>query len=263
MPILGVLAGFLSGLLGIGGGIVLVPALIYLLPSVSEVTKENVTILAIATSLFTIVITALSSGKSHYKKGNVDLKMTMPIAATVALTSILATHVAASLSSELLTKIFAILLMVLAIQIYLGSKRVREQDIEPTLWQLLFGGSLTGFLASLAGLGGGAILVPYLSYIGANIRKSIGTAAVCGMVVALFGSIGYMLAGWHWTDSNEFVGFVHWPSALMIMLFSYFSAPFGVKVGHKLDQMQLKRVFAVFMMLVSTKLLVEQMAVMS
>ena len=250
-------------MLGIGGGIILVPALIYLLRGIPEVTPENVTIFAIATSLFTIVITAFSSGRSHYKKGNVDLKMTMPIAITVAVTSVLASYVAASISGERLTQIFAVLLMVLALQIFRGGKQINEQDIEPKRWQLYLGGSLTGFLASLAGLGGGAILIPYLSYIGTNIRKAIGTAAVCGMVVALFGSTGYMIAGWHWTDSPDFIGFVHWPSAVLIMLFSYFSAPLGVKAGQKLDQVQLKRVFAVFMMLVSTKLLIEQMTVLS
>ena len=263
MPVLGVIAGFLSGLLGIGGGIVLVPALIYLLPTLPQVSESNVTIVAIATSLFTIIITAFSSGRSHYKKGNVDLSMTIPVALAVAITSIIASNVAANLSSRALTTIFAILLSVLALQIYRGSKKVSEQDKTPNKGQLMLGGSLTGFLASLAGLGGGAILVPYLTYIGTNIRKSIGTAAACGMVVATFGSIGYLVAGWQFNDSKEFFGFVHWPSALMIMLFSYFSAPLGVKAGQKLNQMQLKKVFAVFMMLVSAKLLFEQMTMMS
>jgi len=263
MPVLGVIAGFLSGLLGIGGGIVLVPALIYLLPTLPQISESNVTIVAIATSLFTIIITAFSSGRSHYKKGNVDLSMTVPVALAVAFTSVLASNVAANLSSRTLTSIFAILMSVLAVQIYRGSKKITEQDQKPSTGQLVLGGGLTGFLASIAGLGGGAILVPYLTHIGTNIRKSIGTAAACGMVVAVFGSIGYLMAGWQFNNSIEFVGFVHWPTALMIMLFSYFSAPFGVKAGQKLNQVQLKKVFAVFMMLVSAKLLFEQMTMMS
>ena len=263
MPVLGLIAGFLSGLLGIGGGIVLVPALIYLLPTIEDVNEANVTLLAIATSLFTIVITAFSSGRSHFKRGNVDFKLALPVVLSVAVSSILATQVASKMSSSSLTLIFAILLMTLALHMLTGRKKLVEQDITPARWQLLLGGTGTGFLAAIAGLGGGAILVPYLSHIGTNIRKSIGTAAVCGMVVAFFGSAGYMLSGWHWTDSGQFIGYVHWPSAVLIMLFSYFAAPLGVKVGQKLDQMQLKKVFAVFMMLVSTKLLFEQLTSVS
>ncbi len=258
MPVLGILAGFLSGLLGIGGGIVLVPALIFLLPKIEGVDPTNVTILAIATSLFTIIVTAFSSARSHFAQGNVDWKMTVPVAITVALTSVMASHIAASMSSQALTLCFAILLFVLAVQIYRGGGKAQQGEVELSNTKLAIGGGLTGFLASLAGLGGGAILVPYLTYMGANIRKSIGTAAACGMVVALFGSAGYLVAGWGWTQSKEFVGFVHWPSALSIMAFSYLSAPWGVKVGQKLNQMQLKKVFAVFIMLVSVKLIFEQ-----
>lgn len=263
MPVMGIIAGFLSGLLGIGGGIVLVPALIYLLPQIGGVNDANVTLLAIATSLFTIIVTAFSSAKSHLSQGNVDWSMTVPVAVTVAITSILASNIAASMSSAALTMSFAILLFVLAIQIYRGGKKEQQVSVELSNTKLAIGGGLTGFLASLAGLGGGAILVPYLTYMGANIRKSIGTAAACGMVVAMFGTAGYLYAGWGWTESKEFVGFVHWPSAITIMVFSYIAAPWGVKVGQKLNQKQLKKVFAVFMMLVSAKLLFEQIVAMS
>ncbi|MBU2882840.1 sulfite exporter TauE/SafE family protein [Psychrosphaera sp. B3R10] len=258
LPFMGMLAGFLAGLLGIGGGIVLVPVLIYLLPILPMVNEDNVAILAIATSLATVIVTAFSSSKSHFKKGNVDIRFALPVVVAAALTSIIASHVAALLASKTLTLIFAIMLMILSVQTFRGGKKLNLEGVVPSKLQLIFGGSLTGFLASLAGLGGGAILVPYLTYIGVGIRKSIGTAALCSMVVALFGSSGYLIAGWHWTESDQFIGFIHWPSALCITLFSYFAAPFGVKVGQSLDQVQLKKVFAVFMVIVSVKLLVEQ-----
>lgn len=257
-PILGILAGFLSGLLGIGGGIVLVPALLYLLPLLPQVNSENIAIIAVATSLSTIVVTAFSSARSHYKRGNVHKNITFPIAMSVAVSSVIAPYIAIWMGSSLLTSVFAILLFVLAIQIVTGNKNNSDSDTLPSTKVLAFGGLFTGFLAAIAGLGGGAILVPYLTVVGVNIRKSIGAAAACGMIVAMFGSIGYFISGHGWTDSSEFVGYVHWPTALMIMLFSYFTAPLGVKVGHKLNQAQLKRVFAVFMMLVAAKLLFDQ-----
>jgi uncharacterized membrane protein YfcA len=259
-PILGIIAGFLSGLLGIGGGIVLVPALLYLLPLLPQVNSDNVAIIAVATSLMTIVITAFSSARSHYKRGNLHKEITLPIAVAVAISSVVAPYVAIWMGSSLLTSVFAILLFVLALQIVTGRKTNPDVDKLPSNKVLAFGGLFTGFLAAIAGLGGGAILVPYLTVVGVNIRKSIGAAAACGMIVAIFGSVSYFISGHGWTDSNQFAGYVHWPTALVIMLFSYFTAPLGVKVGHKLNQVQLKRVFAIFMMVVATKLLFDQLA---
>lgn len=257
MPIIGIIAGLLSGLLGIGGGIIIIPALLYLLPKIPEVTQQNVAIIAIATSLFTICITAFSSGRSHYKRGNVDWAMAKPVVAAVAISAVIASQIAVMLSTAWLTKIFSILLILLAIQMWRGKHDVTCESTKVTTTQLAGGGVLTGTLASLAGLGGGAILVPYMTYIGIPIRKAIATAAISGVAVALFGSIGYLMAGWKWTESSDFLGYVHWPTAVTIMVFSYFAAPLGVKLGQKLQQVQLKKVFAVFMMLVSIKLLLE------
>lgn len=255
---MGIIAGFLAGLLGIGGGIVLVPALMFLLPNLPMVDESNVAIIAIATSLATVMVTAFSSTKSHYLKGNVDFRFATYVVIFAGIFSILASHVASLLATETLTLIFAVMLLVLSVQIYRGGKKLNLEGTIPSKVQLSFGGGLTGFLASLAGLGGGAILVPYLTYIGVGIRNAIGTAALCSMFVAIFGSLGYLLAGWHWTESTQFIGFIHWPSVLCITLFSYFSAPYGVKVGQSLDQSQLKKVFAIFMVIVSLKLLIEQ-----
>lgn len=257
MPILGIIAGLLSGLLGIGGGIIIIPALLYLLPKIPEVTQDNVAIIAIATSLFTICITAFSSGRSHYKRGNVDWVMTKPVILSVSISAIIASQIAVMLSTAWLTKIFSFLLIILAIQMWRGKHDITCESTQVSNAKLAGGGVLTGGLASLAGLGGGAILVPYMTFIGIPIRKSIATAAISGVAVALFGSIGYLIAGWQWTESSDFLGYVHWPTAVMIMGFSYFAAPLGVKAGQKLQQVQLKKVFAVFMMLVSIKLLLE------
>ncbi len=256
-PLLGFLAGFLSGLLGIGGGIVIIPFLLYLFPQIPEVNQDNVAIIAISTSLFTICITAFSSGRSHYKNGNVNWQLTKPVVLTVAIGALVASQIAVLLSSAWLTKIFAVLLILMAFQMWRGKHDVHTENIEVGKGKLAFGGFLTGSLAAMAGLGGGAILVPYMTYIGIHIRQAIATAAICGVVVATFGTLGYMWAGWQWTQSSDFIGFVHWPTAVMIMAFSYFSAPLGVKAGQKLQQAQLKKVFAIFMLCVSIKLLVE------
>ncbi|GAB3004867.1 sulfite exporter TauE/SafE family protein [Psychrosphaera aestuarii] len=260
-PLLGIVAGFLSGLLGIGGGIVIIPVLLYLLPQLPQVNDSNVAIISIATSLFTICITAFSSGRSHYKNGNVNWAITKPVVLTVGISAIVASQIAVQLSSAWLTKIFAVLLMVLALLMWRGKHDIADDKYNVSRVKLGFGGILTGTLASMAGLGGGAILVPYMTFIGVHVRQAIATAAIAGVVVAVFGTLGYLWAGWKWTSSADFLGYVHWPTALMIMAFSYFSAPWGVKAGQKLQQAQLKKVFAVFMMLVSIKLLLEVLQV--
>jgi uncharacterized protein len=256
-PLLGFVAGFLSGLLGIGGGIVIIPVLLYLLPNLEQVNDQNVAVIAIATSLFTICITALSSARSHFKSGNVNWALTKPVLVSVGLFAFIASQIAVTLSSFWLTNIFATLLVVMAIQMWRGKNDVEDPDFKLDNLKLGFGGALTGGLAAMAGLGGGAILVPYLTYIGVAIRQAIATAAISGVLVATFGSIGYLIAGWQWTDSYQFIGYVHWPTAVMIMLVSYFSAPLGVKAGQRLAQAQLKKVFAIFMMVVAIKLILE------
>ena len=257
-PILGLLAGFLSGLLGIGGGVIIVPALMFLLPILPDVNSTNVALVAIATSLATIIVTTFSSAKSHYKRGNVDFKFVTPIAMAVAITAFIAPYLASLIGGHWLKIVFACLLLAVALQMILSKTVAYTDEKEASSEELFLGGALTGLLAGIAGLGGGAILVPYLTFIKVNIRKAIGAAAASGMIVAIFGSIGYLLNGLAFSQSPEFLGYVHWPTALAIMVFSYMSAPLGVKVSGKLEQKQLKRVFAVFLILVSIKLLTEQ-----
>jgi len=258
-PILGLLAGFLSGLLGIGGGIVIVPALMYLLPPlISDVNNDNVALVAIATSLATIVVTTFSSARSHYKKGNVDIKFTTPIVMAVAITAFIAPYIADFIGGYWLKVVFASLLMLVATQMLLTKTSDEAKERKASTEELVLGGALTGILAAIAGLGGGAILVPYLTFIKVNIRKAIGAAAASGMVVAIFGSIGYLLTGVGFSQNSEFIGYVHWPTALGIMMFSYIAAPVGAKFSQSLDQKQLKRVFAIFVILVSLKLIIEQ-----
>lgn len=258
-PILGIVAGFLSGLLGIGGGVVIVPALIFLLPTLSpEVNDANVALIAIATSLATIVVTTFSSARCHYNNGNVDIKFTTPIIIAVAVTAIVAPYIAASIGGYWLTIVFACLLILVALQMLFSKPNDPSQEHQASTEQLFLGGALTGILAALAGLGGGAILVPYLTYIKVNIRKAIGAAAASGIVVASFGSAGYLFIGSGFSQSPEFIGYVHWPTALAIMIFSFIAAPWGAKVGQKLEQKQLKKVFAIFVILVALKLIYEQ-----
>ncbi len=258
-PILGLLAGFLSGLLGIGGGIVIVPTLIYVLPPLlPDVTEQNVALVAIATSLATIIVTAFSSARSHYNNGNVDIKFTTPIVLAVAITAFVAPYIAEVIGGQSLTIVLASLLMLVAFQMLLTKPCEQSEEREASTEQLFIGGSLTGILAAIAGLGGGAILVPYLTFIKVNIRKAIGAAAASGMVVAMFGSIGYLITGTGFSSSPQFIGYVHWPTAIGIMIFSFLAAPWGAKFGQGLDQKQLKRVFAIFVIVVALELIIEQ-----
>lgn len=258
VPLLGVVAGFLSGLLGIGGGIVIVPALIYLLPKFIDVHDSDIPIVAIATSLATIVVTTFSSAKSHLQHGNVDTSLVKPVTSAIAVVSVITPFFVSQLEGSTLTIIFAAIMVLLAFQMVVASNRKECGQGSPSISSLVAGGSITGAIAATAGLGGGAILVPYLSFLKVNIRQAVATAAICGVVVSLFGTLGYFISGFHWSTSYQFIGYVHWPTAAAIMLFSYFSAPIGVRFGQSINQQQLKRIFAVFMIMVAIKLVMEQ-----
>ena len=258
-PFLGLLAGYLAGLLGIGGGIIIVPTLLLLLPLLPQINQDNIALVAISTSLFTIVTTGFSSAKSHYKKGNIDWCVVIPTVIGVVLCSILASILAGNLGSSILTQLFATLLIVSAIQIYPKKSALSiPKQFSPSFLKLFLGGCITGTIAALTGVGGGTILVSYLVFFGCHIHKAIGTSAASGMMVAVFGSVGYMLSSWQQIDSPYFIGYVHWPTAIMIMIFSYISAPWGVKAGHTMNQSKLKRIFSIFLLFISIKLFSEQ-----
>lgn len=252
--LLGAVVGFLAGLLGIGGGLIIVPVLVYLLPFLG-ISGEVALPMALATSLASIIFTSSSATLAHHKNGNIPWHIAKQLVFTVAIGGVLGAIIAGSLSLNALTNLFASAVFILAIYMLLSIKIERSIPL-PNFTILAIIGLLSGIIASLMGIAGGAILVPILMYCSLTMRQAIGVATVCGIVVALFGAFGYviiapeqaMLPPWS-------IGYIYLPALLGIVLTSSLCAPVGVKVAKDLPVPYLKKGFAIFLMLVAIKMI--------
>lgn len=251
--LLGALVGFLAGLLGIGGGLVIVPALAYLLPHVG-VEHELVMPMALGTSLATIVVTSISAVRVHHKNRNIPWQLTRDILAVVALGALVGAFIADELSSTALAYIFAIAVSLLAFYMLVSIKRVSSREM-PSVAKLQGISLFTGVLASLMGIAGGAILIPILNFFGMQMRQSIGVATAAGLVIALFGSLGYFITGLDQENLPVWsLGYIYLPALLGISLTSTLFARYGVKLSSKLPVKTLKKCFALFLIVVAIKM---------
>ncbi|MBA6263080.1 MAG: putative membrane protein YfcA [Colwellia sp.] len=261
--LLGSVVGFCAGLLGIGGGLIIVPALVYLLPQLG-IEPNLVMPMALATSLATIVITSLSAALAHHRNSNIPWPLAKLLMLSIALGSLLGAFIADMLSVEALKNTFAIAVFLLSSYMFIAisrakkNKLINNSDDEklPNNIIIKLIGFFTGILASLMGIAGGAILVPVLSYFKVPLRQSIGVATVSGMVVAIFGVSGYVIAGFGEEHLPQYsLGYVYLPALLGIIITSSFFAPIGVKAASKLPVSTIKKAFAIFLMLVALKMI--------
>lgn len=256
---LGAIAGFLAGLLGIGGGLVVVPVLVFLLPSLglSNGMFDNDVIMhmALATSLAAIVMTSSSAAYAHHKNNNIPWHLTKPLMLVVALGALSGAFIADLLSAKALTNFFAVAVMLLAVYMLLSIRSQSSREL-PSQIKLKVISFITGIVASLMGMAGGAILVPVLTYFGMPIRHCMGIATVCGVMVALFGSIGFIISGINNPLLPEWsLGYVYLPALLGLVLTSSVFAVVGVKFATKLPVQTLKKCFAIFLILVALKMI--------
>jgi uncharacterized membrane protein YfcA len=252
---LGSIVGILAGLLGIGGGLVIVPALVFLLHFFLGLGVEVSMPIAIATSLSTVIMTGMSSARSHYKLGNLDRRIITYCGLGIAIGATLGAHFASHISGVLLQRIFAVLVIVIALQMVFGGRKASKNTIgNKGLGGIGIG---SGFIAALMGIGGGALIVPVLVWFQVNIRKAIGCAAFSGIIIAVFGTLNFIYTGWEKPYLPEFsLGYVYLPATLGIIATSILTAPIGAKLGQKLDVAKLKKVFAAFLVLVSIRMII-------
>ncbi len=252
--VLGAVVGFLAGLLGIGGGIVAVPVLIYLLPS-AGFEVDNVPHVAIATSLAAIILTSFSSATAHHKRGNIPWSLFKFILPGLVLGAISAGFISQRFSATLLQQTFALFVIFMAIQMVFPFKVKESHKTLPAgVW--LFTASLViAIIAAMMGIGGGILLIPFLSWCGLKLREAIGFSSASGGVIALFGSASYVLAGWNISGLPEWtLGFVYLPALFGVVLTSVLMAPLGVKAACVWPTPVLKKIFALLLIIVGVKL---------
>jgi uncharacterized membrane protein YfcA len=251
---IGAVVGVLAGLLGIGGGLVIVPALTYMLSHFLGLSPFLTITIAIATSLSTIILTGLSSSRAHYRLGNVDKTIVLYCALGIAVGASLGAQAASVMDGRVLKGLFAALVILVAANMVFGKKSSSNISYTPTI--LLITGLIVGFLSALMGIGGGALLVPALVLFCVDLRKAIGCAAVAGLVIAVFGTANFVYTGWSVPGLPPYsLGYVYLPASIGIVLSSVLTAPLGAKWGQQMDTAKLKRIFAVFLVIVSIRML--------
>lgn len=254
--ILGCGVGFLAGLLGIGGGLVIVPILSSILLHFEILPADQVVIGAIATSLASILFTSTSSAIAHHKNGNVPWDLAPWVMTGVALGALISGFIAALLPESVVRLVFAVSVVLIAIKMFFSkSTSTNERDI-PNKGVFTIFTTLTGGLSAMIGIGGGALLVPLLTFFSVDMKKAIGCASACGIVIALFGSLGYVSSGSaYFSLKDGFAGFVYLPALFGIVCTSWFMAPVGAKATQYLPVPTIKKIFAGLLVVTAIKMI--------
>ena len=249
----GAVVGVLAGLLGIGGGVVIVPLLTFTFVA-QQFPETYILHLALGTSLATIIFTSISSFRAHHARGAVNWQVVKLIAPGILIGTFLGTWVAAQLTSKFLSVFFACFLYYVAIQMLLNIAPRPSRTLPGHVG--MFGvGSFIGGVSSLVGIGGGSLTVPFLGWCNQPIHTAVGTSAAVGLPIAIAGTLGYLTNGLFVADlPSGSIGFIYLPALLGVSVVSYLTAPLGVRLAHALPVARLKRIFAVFLLLMGTRM---------
>ncbi len=249
---LGAVAGVLAGLLGIGGGLVLVAALVWLLPT-QGVPAEQAVHVALATALASIVLTGLSSARAHHRRGSVLWPTVAWLVPGLVLGGWLGSGLATSLEGVWLRAFIAVYCYLAAAQMALDWPRSRlERADAPRGPGYTAAGAGIGAVSALVGIGGGSMTVPLLVWRGVRPVRAVGTSSACGVAIALASAAGYALQGAPQGLPAGSWGYVFLPAAVGIALASVLTAPWGTRLAHRISGPALRRLFAAFLAVVGT-----------
>jgi len=252
----GAIAGILAGLLGIGGGLIIVPILNLAFTS-QGLPGEYIQHLALGTSLASIMFTSVSSLRAHHQRGAVVWSIVKAITPGILIGTFLGSRVAAHLSTHFLSAFFVIFLYYVAAQMLLNIKPKASREVPGTLGMLGAGG-LIGGVSSLVGIGGGTLSVPFMTWCNVPLHTCIGTSAAIGFPIAVAGTAGFLVNG---LDvglpgfSSGYLGFIYLPALVGVVVSSVLTAPFGAKIAHNMPVAKLKKTFACLLILVATRML--------
>lgn len=256
--ILGAFAGISAGLLGIGGGLIIVPVLASLY-ALQGMHPDIIMHLALGTSLATIIVTSISSVRSHHRHQAVLWSSFWHLTPGILVGAWLGGWLAGMTPGHWLKPVFALFEFAVAIHL-LSGKQVNQQRTLPGTLGMNGAGGVIGLISAIVGIGGGTLTVPFLLWNGVDLRKAIATSAACGLPIAVSGALSYMVSGWHNTALPEHtMGYIHLPALLGIVLASALFAPLGARLTHSLPIARLKKIFALFLLVIASKLLFESL----
>lgn len=262
VPILlavGAVAGTLAGLLGVGGGIVIVPVLYWLTEvGLLDVDPGVAIHFAVATSLLTIIPTSVSSARAHHRKGSIDLPMFRAWAPYIVVGALVGGILAANVNAAALSAVFGVIALLVVLNM-LNPRPIVLADAPPMhpLARAAIAGPIGAFSAMM-GIGGGTLSVPAMTLMSFPVHRAVGTAALFGLMIAVPGILGYALAGQDIDGLLPYsVGFINLPAAIIISVATFIFAPIGANIAHRLNARALRLAFAVFLAISGAKMLSE------
>ncbi|WP_193483904.1 sulfite exporter TauE/SafE family protein [Nitrincola tibetensis] len=251
---LGAFAGLVAGLFGIGGGLIIVPVLIFSFEA-QGMPVEYLTHMAVATSLATIVITSMSSVRAHHAKGAVDWPLFRSLTLGILVGAMLGVNTAMLLPGHVLQMIFGVFALLVALQMAF-SLHPKQSGEAPTGIELKCAGGVIGWASSIFGIGGGTLSVPYLTWRRQEMRRAVATSAACGLPIAVMGALTNVWVGLDKPLPEWSLGYVYLPAFLGIVISSSLFAGVGARLAHKLPQSVLKKCFAAFLFVIAIRFLV-------
>jgi uncharacterized membrane protein YfcA len=252
--LLGAAAGLLAGLFGVGGGMIIVPVLIFAFTA-QGFDASVLTHMAVGTSLATILFTSVNAVREHHSRGAVRWGLFVWLTVGIVLGSALGALTAESIDGLVLQKIIGVFALCVALQLALDLKPKASREV-PGKAGLGFAGSVIGWASAIIGIGGGSLTVPFLTWRGVSVQQAVATSSACGWPIAAAGALSYLWLGWgdarlpHWS-----LGYVYLPALLGIALTSVFFARTGARLAHRLSPRVLKRLFALLLFIVGLNFL--------
>jgi uncharacterized membrane protein YfcA len=250
----GVVAGFVAGLLGVGGGTVTVPVLYYWFLHM-KASEDAAMHAAVATSLATIIATSLSSSRAHEKRGSVDQDLVKSWGPYIAGGAVVGVCLATYMDGESLRGFFSVFLLCVGLYMFfVPNNKLQGDGFPPIFWQRAIS-VLIGTISSLAGIGGGSMSVPFMSFCNVPMQRAIGTSSALGTIIALPGTFSFIISGWGAEGLPPFsLGYVNLLGLAVLLPTTALLAPVGAKAAHSIDKKLLRRIFGVFLAFVAAKM---------
>jgi len=257
MALTAIPVGFVAGLFGIGGGLITVPFLFFMFGSLN-INQEYIMHLAVGTSFAIIIPTSAVSIITHHKFKSVDFNIVKSYGAFVILGVIFGTILAALLITKTLVLFFSIIIFLLGTYLLLLKKKEKNVVLKIKLHLKIILGFLVGFISAPMGIGGAVMNVPILKFFGYSINKAIGSAAAIGFLIAVFGTVGFLITGSYLkTNIPLSIGFVNIPAFLIFIPITTFMARIGARTVHTIDKNKISKYFGVFLLIIGSKFLYE------
>ena len=245
----------MAGMLGIGGGLIIVPILVWLFSVQGHVPADIMMQVAVGTSLATIIVTSVGSIWAHHQKGAVDWSIVQRILPGLLIGSVLGSVAAHYMPSDILKKVFGVLQIVIALQMAFGRQPEAHRQL-PGAAGMTASGTVVGAISSLMGMGGGAVSTPFFVWCNVPMRRAIATSAAIGLPAAIAGSAAYIATGYGLPNLPAMsLGYVYLPAWISIGVMSIVFAMLGAKLTHILPVNTLKKVFAVLLIALGIKML--------